>query len=72
MNMLGTNAGQNKYRITGMSTLEEITDPSDDWYNFEANGGMIFTMTISDQSQFNNLLRACADEIFDLVDMSSY
>lgn len=55
-----------------MSTLEEITEQSDDWYNFEANGGMVFNITISEQSQLNNLLRDCADEIFDLVDMSNY
>lgn len=72
MNTLGTNAGQNKYRITGMSTLEEITEQSDDWYNFEGKGGMVFNITISEQGQLNNLLRDCADEIFDLVDMSNY
>ena len=72
MNTLGTNVGQNKYRITGMSTLEEITEQSDDWENFEANGGMVFNITISEQSQLNNLLRDCAEEIFDLVDMSNY
>lgn len=72
MDPLGTNVGQNKYRITGMSTLDEITEQSDDWYNFEANGGMVFIITIADQSQFNDLLRDCAEEIFDLVDMSSY
>ena len=72
MNTLGTNVGQNKYRITGMLTLEEITEQSEDWYNFEAKGGMVFNITISEQSQLNNLLRDCADEIFDLVDMSNY
>lgn len=55
-----------------MTTLEEITEDSDDWYNFEGKGGMVFNITISEQSQLNNLLRDCADEIFDLVDMSNY
>ena len=72
MNTLGTTAGQNKYRITGMTTLEEITEQSDDWNYFDANGGMVFNITLSEQSQLNNLLRDCADEIFDLVDMSYY
>ena len=55
-----------------MSTLEEITDQSEDWNYFDGNGGMVFNINISDLSHLDNLLRDCAEEIFDLVDMSNY
>lgn len=71
-NTLGSNVGQNKYRITGRSTLEEITEQSEDWNYFDGNGGMVFNINISDLSHLDNLLRDCAEEIFDLVDMSNY
>ena len=72
MNALGSNEGQNKYRISGRVTLEEITEQSDDWNYFDGNGGMVFNIDISDLSHLESLLRDCAEEIFDLVDMSNY
>lgn len=72
MNTLGSNEGQNKYRITGRFTLEEITEQSEDWENFEAKGGMVFNISVSELSQLDRLLSDCAEEIFDLVDMSNY
>ena len=68
----GSNEGQNKYRITGRFTLEEITEQSEDWENFKAKGGMVFNITVSELSQLDNLLRDCAEETIDLVDMSNY
>ena len=72
MNTLGSNEGQNKYRISGILTLEEISEQSEDWENFEAKGGMVFNITVSELSQLVRLLSDCAEEIFDLVDMSNY
>lgn len=72
MNTLGSNEGQNKYRITGRITLEEISEQSEDWNYFDSNGGMVFNITISELSQLDRLLRDCAEEIFDLVDMGNY
>lgn len=72
INTLGSNEGQNKYRITGRLTLEEISEQSEDWENFDAKGGKVFNITISELSQLDNLLRDCAEETIDLVDMSNY
>ena len=72
MNTLGSNEGQNKYRITGRLTLEEISEQSEDWENFDAKGGKVFNITGSELSQLDNLLRDCAEETIDLVDMSNY
>lgn len=72
MNTLGSNEGQNKYRITGRTTLEEISEQSEDWNYFDGNGGMVFNITISELSQLDNLIRDCAEETIDLVDMSNY
>ena len=33
---------------------------------------MVFNITVSELSQLDNLIRDCAEEIFDLVDMSNY
>lgn len=71
MNTLGSNEGQNKYRITGRLTLEEISEQSEDWNHFDGNGGMVFNITGSELSQLDRLLSDCAEEIFDLVDMSN-
>lgn len=70
MNTLGSTEGQNKYRITGRTTLEEISEQSEDWNYFDGNGGLVFNISISELSQLDNLIRDCAEEIFDLVDMS--
>lgn len=72
MNTLGSNEGQNKYRITGRITLEEISEQSEDWNYFDGHGGIVFNITISELSQLERLLRDCAEEIFDLVDMSNH
>ena len=71
MNTLGSNEGQNKYRITGRLTLEEISEQSEDWNYFDGHGGMVFNITVSELSQLDRLLSDCAEEIFDLVDMSN-
>ena len=71
MNILGSNEGQNKYRITGRVTLEEISEQSDDWNYFDGNGGMVFNITVPEFSQLERLLRDCAEELIDLVDMSN-
>lgn len=71
MNTLGSNEGQNKYRIAGRFTLEEISEQSEDWNYFDGNGGMVFNISVSELSQLDRLLRDCAEEIFDLVDMSN-
>lgn len=72
MNTLGSNEGQNKYRITGRITLEEISKQSEDWNYFDGHGGMVFNISISELSQLDRLLRECSGEIFDLVDMSNH
>lgn len=72
MNTLGSNEGQNKYRITGRLTLEEISEQSEDWNYFDGNGGLVFNITGSELSQLDNLIHNCAEEIIDLVDMSNY
>lgn len=71
MNALGSNEGQNKYRIAGIATLEEISEQSDDWNYFDGNGGMVFNITVSELNQLVRLLSDCAEEILDLVDMSN-
>ena len=72
MNTLGSNEGQNKYRITGRVTLEEISEQSEDWNYFDGNGGMVFNITVAELSQLDRLFSDCAEEIFDLADMSIY